>query len=145
MVLLQNLIYVLIPAWGLLAFVPTLSFGFKQKEELFIAAAVHGLLLGGTQSTCRSLFSQLVPAGEESQFFSLYEITDKGSSWVGPFVVAAIDNSGADRSFVFLFLFVQFLVSLALFSLVDVEKGVQEGNLFGSAEHEFDDWNTVSP
>ncbi|KAJ3377958.1 Autophagy protein 22 [Entophlyctis sp. JEL0112] len=137
-VVIQNCIYILIPAWGLLGFVPSISLGYKHKIELFLAAGLHGLLLGGTQSNCRSLFSQLLPAGEESQFFSLYEITDKGSSWVGPLVVAAIDDSGANRSFVFLFLTLQFIVSLAIFSRVDVVGGIEQGKVFGAVDRELE-------
>jgi UMF1 family MFS transporter len=43
-----------------------------------------GLVLGGSQALSRSLFSQLIPKGKEGEYFGLYEISDKGTSWMGP-------------------------------------------------------------
>ena len=45
-------------------------------------AAVVALVLGGTQALSRSLFSQMIPKGGEGEYFSLYEISDKGTSWL---------------------------------------------------------------
>ncbi|KAJ3064096.1 Autophagy protein 22, partial [Podochytrium sp. JEL0797] len=91
--LIQNALYVLVPAWGVIGLIPGNPVGFKSKSELFLFAGLHG----ATQSSCRSLFSQLVPPGSESEFFSLYEITDKGSSWIGPLIVAAIDGTTSNK------------------------------------------------
>jgi len=38
----------------------------------------------------RTCFIDLIPVGSEATFFSLYSISDKGSSWLGPFVVALL-------------------------------------------------------
>jgi MFS transporter, UMF1 family len=46
--------------------------------------ALIGLVLGGSQALSRSLFSQLIPHGREAEYFGLYEISDKGTSWLGP-------------------------------------------------------------
>jgi UMF1 family MFS transporter len=43
-----------------------------------------GLVLGGSQALSRSLFAQLVPAGKEAEYFGFYEISDRGTSWLGP-------------------------------------------------------------
>jgi UMF1 family MFS transporter len=43
-----------------------------------------GIVLGGSQALSRSLFSQLIPQGKEGEYFGLYEISDKGTSWLGP-------------------------------------------------------------
>ena len=29
----------------------------------------------------------------ESKFFSLYEVTDKGTSWLGPLIIAAVQEA----------------------------------------------------
>ena len=47
-------------------------------------AAVIGLVQGGTQALSRSLFSQLIPAGKEAEYYGFYEISDRGTSWLGP-------------------------------------------------------------
>ena len=64
----------------------------------FLAVAVGiGLVLGGTLALTRSLFSQLIPAGKEAEYFALYEIGEKGTSWLGPLVFSAV--AGATGSF----------------------------------------------
>ena len=52
-----------------------------------ILGAAIGLVLGGSQALSRSLFSQLIPAGKEGEYFGFYEISDKGTSWLGPLAV----------------------------------------------------------
>ncbi|GGM23237.1 MFS transporter [Micromonospora sonchi] len=49
-----------------------------------ILGAAIGLVLGGSQALSRSLFSQLIPAGKEGEYYGFYEISDKGTSWLGP-------------------------------------------------------------
>ncbi|MFJ1810289.1 MULTISPECIES: MFS transporter [unclassified Streptomyces] len=50
----------------------------------FLLAAAIGLVLGGSQALSRSLFSHLVPPGKEAEYFSAYEMSDRGMSWLGP-------------------------------------------------------------
>ncbi|MEV6263424.1 MFS transporter [Streptomyces sp. NPDC051784] len=49
-------------------------------------AAAIGLVMGGSQALSRSLFSHLVPRGKEAEYFSAYEMSDRGLSWLGPLV-----------------------------------------------------------
>ncbi|MFI7601816.1 MFS transporter [Actinoplanes sp. NPDC049681] len=43
-----------------------------------------GVVMGGSQALSRSLFSQLIPQGREGEYYGFYEISDKGTSWLGP-------------------------------------------------------------
>ncbi|MGX1886780.1 MFS transporter [Streptomyces sp. NPDC055287] len=52
----------------------------------YALAAGIGLVLGGSQALSRSLFSHLVPRGKEAEYFSVYEMSDRGMSWLGPLV-----------------------------------------------------------
>ncbi|OII67412.1 MFS transporter [Streptomyces sp. CC77] len=52
----------------------------------FLLASAIGLVLGGSQALSRSLFSHLVPRGKEAEYFSAYEMSDRGLSWLGPLV-----------------------------------------------------------
>ncbi|HEU5108369.1 MAG TPA: MFS transporter [Micromonosporaceae bacterium] len=62
------------------------AFRLPEKEPLpfMILGAGIGLVLGGSQALSRSLFSQLIPAGREGEYYGFYEISDKGTSWLGP-------------------------------------------------------------
>lgn len=59
-------------------------FWVSTALEFTILAAIIAVVMGGTQALSRSLFSQMIPAGKEAEYFSLYEIGDKGTSWAGP-------------------------------------------------------------
>ena len=52
--------------------------------------AVLGLVLGGSQALSRSLYSLMIPGGREAAFFSLYEISERGTSWIGPLIFGAV-------------------------------------------------------
>lgn len=52
----------------------------------YTLASAIGLVLGGSQALSRSLFSHLVPRGKEAEYFSVYEMSDRGMSWLGPLV-----------------------------------------------------------
>ena len=56
--------------------------------QFYLLASVIGFVMGGTQALSRSLFSQLIPPGREAEYFGLYEISDRGTSWLGPFLFA---------------------------------------------------------
>ncbi|KAJ3248308.1 Autophagy protein 22 [Chytriomyces hyalinus] len=106
------------------------GFGWKHTAEVYVYAGMHGFMLGAIQSTCRSLFVSLLPPGHEGSFYSLYLLTDKGSSWIGPLIVAAINGSGADKRYSFLFLGAQFCMGIFFFSLVDPAAGYREATKF---------------
>lgn len=73
------------------------AYAFLQEQwQAWGMGAAIGLVLGGSQALSRSLFSQMIPPGREAAFFSIYEISERGTSWLGPIVfgvVAAATNS----------------------------------------------------
>ncbi|KAI5285318.1 Autophagy protein 22 [Ascosphaera acerosa] len=91
-----------IPLYGMLGYVPFVRrwgvLGLQQIWEIYPMAFLHGFVLGGLSSYCRSFYGQLIPPGHEAAFYALYAFTDKGSSVIGPAVVGAvIDATGAIR------------------------------------------------
>ncbi|MBQ1097748.1 MFS transporter [Streptomyces sp. b94] len=73
---------------SLVAWTVTLAAGYflpaGEPVWFFVLAAGIGLVLGGSQALSRSLFSHLVPPGKEAEYFSAYELSDRGTSWLGP-------------------------------------------------------------
>lgn len=92
----------------------------------FALSAAIGFVLGGTQALSRSLFSQMVPRGEEAQFFSLYQLTDRGTSWLGTFVLGvAVNTTGSYRAgLVWLLAF--FVSGGVLLLVTDVRRAIVE-------------------
>ncbi|MEU6344654.1 MFS transporter [Streptomyces sp. NPDC046977] len=73
---------------SLVAWTITLAAGFflpaGRPVGFFLLAAAIGMVLGGSQALSRSLFSHLVPRGKEAEYYSVYEVSDRGTSWLGP-------------------------------------------------------------
>ncbi|NUP47142.1 MAG: MFS transporter [Catenulispora sp.] len=66
--------------------------------QFYLLGCAIGLVLGGTQALSRSLFAQIIPAGQESEYFGLYEVSQNGVAWIGSLTVAlAIQFTGSYR------------------------------------------------
>jgi UMF1 family MFS transporter len=101
-------------------------FWVKTVGQYFVMAALVALVLGGSQALSRSLFSQMIPKGQEAEYFGLYEISDKGTSWLCPLAFGlAVQFTGSYRLSA-LSLAVFFLAGLAVLARVDVERAVVE-------------------
>jgi UMF1 family MFS transporter len=63
-----------------------IAFFLPANKPLFflLLGALIGIVLGGSQSLSRSMFSQLIPAGQEAEYFGIYEISSGGTTWLGP-------------------------------------------------------------
>jgi UMF1 family MFS transporter len=97
-----------------------------QEWQLFILGFGVGLVLGGSQALSRSLFSQMIPDGSEAEYFGLYEISERGTSWIGPLVFAvAVQLTGTQRIAI-ISLIIFFIIGLLLLSRVDVRKAMEE-------------------
>jgi UMF1 family MFS transporter len=62
-------------------------FGLHSEQRILefgLLGVVIALVLGGSQAISRSLFSQMIPQGKEAEYYSFYEISDRGTSWMGP-------------------------------------------------------------
>ncbi|KAI0237445.1 Autophagy protein 22 [Massospora cicadina] len=125
MILILTALYILLPAYGLIG-LGGLGFGLVTKVEVFVFAVYHGFLLGAIQSFYRVLYSEMVPPGKENEFFGLYEITDKGSSWVGPLVVGAITGYSKNIRYGFIFLLLSMVVPFFLTLAVNPAKGKEQ-------------------
>lgn len=122
-----NLImFLILPLWGTIGFIKGSNIGLKTDWEMYLFAWIFGFNLGCVQSFSRTLFAQLTPIGRESEFFGFFELTDKGSSWVGPLVVGIVAQATDSLRFG-LFSIVPFLL-FPLFGMknLDVAQGIKE-------------------
>ncbi|KAJ1343828.1 hypothetical protein BSLG_001639 [Batrachochytrium salamandrivorans] len=136
--MIQAFMYCVLCSYGILGFFTKPgTFGLRSGVEIFPLAAYHGFLLGATQSSCRVLFSELLPPGYESEFFSLYEITDKGSAWVGPLIVGLIDDKTHNKRNSFFFLLTMLVLPIFIFGCIDLEKGKKQAREYVEQERSY--------
>ncbi len=108
--------YLLLSIFGL--------FYLTGNISLLIFGFIHGFLIGAVQSFTRTLFVQLIPSGLEVQFFSLYEISDKGSSWLGPVILAIISQYVSIR-YGFIYIIGMLFISTIILQFVNVSKNFE--------------------
>ena len=119
------LIASIIPLYGMLGFYFNVI-GLKHAWEMYILAVWYGFALGGLNTTSRSVFSILIPKGKETTFFSLFSVTDKGSSIFGPFITGLITDRTHNIRYTFYFLFAMMVLAFVDFLFLDLERGRQE-------------------
>ena len=114
-----------LPLYGMIGLIPGSPFGVVSVWELYVFTGLcYAFHLGSVLSSSRSLYGHLIPEGKESQFFGLYEFTNKGSSWIGPLLATFISNAFSLR-WVFAYVFVFFAVAVPILHFkVDYEQGM---------------------
>jgi len=94
--------------------------------EAWVMAAVIAIVLGGSQALSRSLFSRMIPVGKEAAFFGLYEVSERGTSWMGPLLFSiVIARTGSYRAALLSLIFF-FVVGLVGLLVTDTERGIRE-------------------
>ena len=96
------------------------------EMHFYALAVVIALVMGGTQALSRSLFSVMIPPGKEAEYFSLYEISDKGTSWLGPLLFGVALTMTNSYRLALLSLIVFLIAGLILLLRVNVPRAMQE-------------------
>ena len=95
-------------------------------SEAWVLAAAIAIVLGGSQALSRSLFSKMIPEGKEAAFFGLYEVSERGTSWMGPLLFSiVIARTGSYRQ-ALLSLIVFFVVGLVVLWFTDTDRAIHE-------------------
>jgi len=94
--------------------------------EAWAMAAVIAIVLGGSQALSRSLFSRMIPAGKEASFFGIYEVSDRGTSWMGPLLFSIVIARTGSYRLALLSLIFFFVVGLIVLWFTDTDRGIRE-------------------
>ncbi|MEU4803753.1 MFS transporter [Actinosynnema sp. NPDC023587] len=95
-----------------------------QQVQFYLLAVGIGIVLGGTNALSRSLFSQMIPPGREAQYFSLYEVGERSTSWLGPLVFAGVGQATGSFRLAIISLVVFFIVGFVLMIFVPVRRAI---------------------
>ncbi|HBR58622.1 MAG TPA: MFS transporter [Blastocatellia bacterium] len=107
------------------------AYGFLENTvQAVIMAVFIGLVLGSTQALSRSLYSRMIPADREAAFFGLYEVSEKGTSWLGNIVFAVVVGMTGSFRQAILALIVFFVVGSVILLITNTTRAIHEsGNL----------------
>jgi len=98
----------------------------NSVPEAWVMAAVIAIVLGGSQALSRSLFSRMIPEGKEASFFGLYEVSERGTSWMGPLLFSIVIARTGSYRLALLSLIFFFVVGLIVLWTTDTDRGVRE-------------------
>ncbi len=115
---------------GLLMWTAVVAFAFVVPAGAYgvwlVCAVCIGVVLGGTQALSRSMYSQLVPRGRESEFFSFYQAMERGTSWLGTLAFGLIFQLTGSYRPAILALIAFFVVGGLLLTRVDMRRGIAD-------------------
>ncbi|GIH26690.1 MFS transporter [Acrocarpospora phusangensis] len=83
------------------------------------------IVMGGTQALSRSLFSHVIPKGREAEYYSLYEISDKGATLIGSFSLGMALQLTDSYRFGILSLIVFFVLGGVLLAFINLPKAIR--------------------
>jgi UMF1 family MFS transporter len=106
------------------------AYGGLQGEtrvlQFWILGAFIAVVMGGSQAISRSLFAQMIPAGKEAEFYSFYEVSERGTSWTGPLLFGIMNQAFGSLRPAILSLIFFFVMGLILLPFVNVKKAIED-------------------
>jgi MFS transporter, UMF1 family len=107
------------------------GYGFLQTTtQAWAMGVVIAIVLGGSQALSRSLFSRMIPPGREASFFGIYEVSERGTSWLGPLVFGVVVAATNSYRQAMLSLIIFFVGGAMILYFTDTDKAIHEaGNL----------------
>ncbi|MFZ2488544.1 MAG: MFS transporter [Anaerolineae bacterium] len=120
----KNALIVSLVIWSI---VVIYAYGFlRDAGGFWILGAAVGVVMGGSQALSRSLYSQMIPRGREAEFFSLYEVSERGTSWLGPLVFGLVNQFFGSLRLAILSVILFFVVGLFLLVRANIPQAIAE-------------------
>ncbi|MED7924678.1 MFS transporter [Nonomuraea sp. LP-02] len=96
-----------------------------EALQFYLMAFAIAIVLGGTQALSRSLFSQVIPKGREAEYFSLLQISDKGSAFIGSLTVTIALQLTNSYRIAIVSMVIFFVVGFVLLALTNLPKAIR--------------------
>jgi len=100
--------------------------GESRVTEFFILGIFIALVMGGSQAISRSLFAQMIPKGKEAEYYSFYEVSERGTSWTGPLIFGLANQIFGSLRYGILALIFYFIAGLIVLPFVNVNKAKED-------------------
>ncbi|KAF9364959.1 Autophagy protein 22 [Mortierella sp. NVP85] len=130
MILLTLALYTLLMLYFVLTPLITDKLGLRTATEGWVCTMLIGLIISTFYSSTRVMLSELCPENDENEWFSIYLLADKGSSWSGPLVTGAIFTATKDYRNAFWFPLALIVVGVIILLRVDMDVGKDQARQF---------------
>ena len=131
----QSIIVSLVIWLGVVIFAYGGLYGDSRVAQFFILGAFIALVMGGSQAISRSLFAQMIPTGKEAEFYSFYEVSERGTSWTGPLIFGLVNQWFGSLRFGILALIFYFIAGLIVLPFVNVKKAMEDVKKYEAAKN----------
>jgi UMF1 family MFS transporter len=123
----KNAILISLVIWaGVVIYAYGGLYGETRVAQFFVLGGFIALVMGGSQAISRSLFSQMIPMGKEAEFYSFYEVSERGTSWIGPLIFGLMNQMFGNLRLAILSLIFFFVAGLLLLPWVNVKKAISD-------------------
>jgi UMF1 family MFS transporter len=131
----QSIIVSLVIWLGVVIFAYGGLYGDTRVAQFFILGAFIALVMGGSQAISRSLFAQIIPTGKEAEFYSFYEVSERGTSWTGPLIFGLVNQIFGNLRIGILALIFYFIAGLIILPFVNVQKAMSDVKKYDAAKN----------
>lgn len=108
--------------------------GETRITEFFILGIFIAVVLGGSQAISRSLFAQMIPKGREAEFYSFYEVSERGTSWTGPLIFGLANQMFGSLRYGIIALIIYFIAGMLILPFVNVKKAMDDAKAYAANE-----------
>jgi UMF1 family MFS transporter len=98
--------------------VTVFAYFMETALQMYILAAVIGLVQGGIQALSRSMFSHLIPEEKNAEFFGFYNVVGKAAAVFGPVMMGTITYLSGNPRLGILSVALLFFAGMFFFRLV---------------------------
>ena len=128
----QSIIVALVIWSGVVIYAYGGLYGDSRVSQFFILGVFIALVMGGSQAISRSLFAQMIPTGKEAEFYSFYEVSERGTSWTGPLIFGLANQIFGSLRYGILALIFYFIAGLIVLPFVNVKKAMDDVKKYDS-------------
>ena len=101
------------------------AYAFLQTvTEAWGMGVVIALVLGGSQALSRSLFSCMIPRSHATAMFGMYEISERGTSWIGPLIFGLVVGATGSYRQAILSIIILLVVGLAILATTNTRQAI---------------------
>lgn len=114
--------------WGCLGISSNTKVGFKHRWEFWLFEVFYSAASSAQRSLNRTIYSTLLPVGEEAQYFGLEIMLGIATGWIGSLVNATIQDRTNNDRYPFLPNLFLVVISIVLYYFCDTEQGMRDVN-----------------